>query len=99
MRILFTGGGSGGHFYPIIAIAQEINQIIKEESLLGAELIYMSDSPYDERSLFENGITFRKINAGKIRRYRSVLNFFDYFKTIWGIIRATLGVFLLYPDV
>ena len=30
MKILFTGGGTGGHFYPIIAIAEELNKIIKE---------------------------------------------------------------------
>ena len=27
MKILLTGGGSGGHFYPLIAVAQSINEI------------------------------------------------------------------------
>ena len=27
MKILLTGGGSGGHFYPLIAVAEEINKI------------------------------------------------------------------------
>ena len=30
MKILFTGGGTGGHFYPIIAIAEEMREAIKE---------------------------------------------------------------------
>ena len=38
MKILFTGGGSGGHFYPIIAVAEEVNRVIKEEKLLSAQL-------------------------------------------------------------
>lgn len=29
MKIVFTGGGSGGHFYPIIAIAESIQKISK----------------------------------------------------------------------
>ena len=32
MKILLTGGGTGGHFYPLIAVAEEINKIVKEET-------------------------------------------------------------------
>ena len=99
MRILFTGGGSGGHFYPIIAVAQELNELIKEKRLIGAEMYYMSTTPYNPGVLFENGITYKKISAGKMRRYFSILNFFDAFRTGWGIISSTLQVFKLYPDV
>lgn len=99
MRILFTGGGSGGHFYPIIAVAQELNSLIKEKRLLGAELYYMSPSPYNAGVLFENGITYKKNYAGKMRRYFSLLNITDAFKTGIGIIQSTIEVFKLYPDV
>jgi len=99
MRILFTGGGSGGHFYPIIAVAQELNNLIKEKRLLGAEMYYMSPSPYNAGVLFENGITYKKNYAGKIRRYFSLLNITDAFKTGIGIIHSTIEVFKLYPDV
>ena len=76
MKILLTGGGSGGHFYPLIAVAEEINKIVKEEKLLPVELFYMSDSPHDANMLVENNIQFIKISAGKVRRYFSLLNFF-----------------------
>jgi UDP-N-acetylglucosamine:LPS N-acetylglucosamine transferase len=99
MRILFTGGGSGGHFYPIIAVAQELNNLIKEKRLIGAEMFYMSPTPYNAGELFENGITYKKSYAGKMRRYFSILNFTDAFKTGWGIIQSTIQVFKLYPDV
>ena len=60
MKILFTGGASGGHFYPIIAIAQALNKQIKEQKLYKTELFYMSTNPYNEGILFENGIIFKK---------------------------------------
>lgn len=99
MRILFTGGGSGGHFYPIVSIAEELNSLAKEKKLLGLELFYMAPTPYNPGILFENGITYKKNSAGKLRRYFSILNFFDLFKTGWGIMVSLYQVYKLYPDV
>lgn len=99
MRIVVTGGGSGGHFYPIIAVAEAINRIAEERKLLRPELYYIGPEPYDERALYENGITFKPSPAGKVRRYFSLLNVFDFFKTAVGIIKATYQLFSIYPDV
>ena len=99
MRILFTGGGTGGHFYPIISIAEELKSLAKEKRLLEPELFYMSPTPYNPGVLFETGITYKRNSAGKLRRYFSILNFFDLFKTGWGIIVSLLQVYRLYPDV
>jgi len=99
MKILFTGGGSGGHFYPVIAIAQEIRRLASEQKLIQPDLYYMSDNPYNKQVLFENDIKFLPISAGKIRRYFSILNFFDLFKTLFGSIGALFRLFWLYPDV
>ena len=99
MKIVFTGGGTGGHFYPIIAVAERVNQIIDDESIIGAKLYYLSDNPYDKEALFENSLTYQEINAGKMRTYFSLRNFFDLFKTFFGMISALFKVFLIYPDV
>jgi UDP-N-acetylglucosamine--N-acetylmuramyl-(pentapeptide) pyrophosphoryl-undecaprenol N-acetylglucosamine transferase len=99
MKILLTGGGSGGHFYPLIAVAEAINQIAKDENLVSPKLYFMSDSPYDTETLIQNNITFIPISAGKIRRYASISNFFDLFRTFFGVIGALKKVFDLYPDV
>ncbi len=99
MKILLTGGGTGGHFYPVIAVAQELNQIAGERKLLALELYYMASKPYDERLLFENNLQYVKVPAGKLRNYFSLWNFFDFFKTLFGIIKAVWGIFLMYPDV
>jgi len=99
MKILFTGGGSGGHFYPIIAVAEELNTLAKEHKLIDMKLYYMAPEPYNEGLLYENGIVFKKCSAGKMRRYFSILNFFDIFKTAWGTVKALWTVFNIYPDV
>lgn len=99
MKILLTGGGSGGHFYPIIAVAEAIHKLAKDERLLDADLYYMSDDPYDGELLFQNDIIFKKIYAGKMRRYFSLLNITDTFKTASGIIKAIFSVFNIFPDV
>lgn len=99
MKILFTGGGSGGHFYPIIAIAESVHDIIKEKRLLAPELYYFATEAYDKRMLFDNSINFVQMPAGKFRRYFSPLNFFDLFKTAVGIVKSLWKVFKIYPDV
>lgn len=99
MKILFTGGGTGGHFYPIIAIAEAINKIVKERKLLPPGLYYMADEAYDSRALFDNGITFVKMPSGKLRRYFSLLNVSDLFKTAFGVLKSLWKVFRIYPDV
>jgi UDP-N-acetylglucosamine--N-acetylmuramyl-(pentapeptide) pyrophosphoryl-undecaprenol N-acetylglucosamine transferase len=99
MKILFTGGQTGGHFYPIIAVAEAINDLTREQKLLEPKLYFASPDPYDRELLLANNITFVPTAAGKVRHYFSILNFFDVFKTGWGIIRSVLRIFFLYPDV
>lgn len=103
MKIVLTGGGTGGHFYPIIAVAQEINRIAKENRLLKPELHFMSIDPYNEALLFENNITFEKITSGKIRRNgglnSNILNFIDLWKIFFGSLMAIWRMFIIYPDV
>jgi len=99
MKVLFTGGGTGGHFYPIIAIAQELNKRIEKEHFSEFKLYFMSDDIYNERLLFENGIHFIKVKTGKWRKYFSILNLLDIFKIGIAAIHALARILILYPDV
>lgn len=99
MKILFTGGGTGGHFYPLIAVAEAIHEVVNERHLIEPTLYFMAPKPFDPDALFENGIQFVPCSAGKMRRYASVRNVTDIFVTLWGVVSATLTLYRLYPDV
>ena len=99
MTIAFTGGGTGGHFYPIIAIAEALNDLVREERLIAPKLYYLAPQPFDEKALFENGIVYIPIPAGKMRRYASLKNITDSFVTFAGTLYAIAMLFRIYPDV
>lgn len=80
MKILFTGGGTGGHIYPLVAVIRELRRMTLKESL---ELFYIG--PKDELSailLRQEDVIVENIPGGKIRRYFSFENFVDIFLKI-----------------
>jgi UDP-N-acetylglucosamine--N-acetylmuramyl-(pentapeptide) pyrophosphoryl-undecaprenol N-acetylglucosamine transferase len=99
MKIVFTGGGTGGHFYPIIAVAEGIQEEARERKILNPQLFYMAPTKYNPRALFDNDIEFVSVPAGKVRRYFSLLNITDVFKTAYGVVSAYFSMFRIYPDV
>ncbi len=103
MKILLTGGGTGGHFYPVIAVADELNKLASSNRLVKPELYYMSTDPYNTSVLFEHNITYVSVTAGKIRVGGGVsniiLNGIDMCKTLFGVLEAVWKMFFIYPDV
>jgi len=99
MKIIFTGGGTAGHFYPIIAVVEALNVIARKHKLLNLKYYFLSENPYDERALFENQIEFRRVRAGRLRRYFSWRIIPDFFQTGIGIIEAIIKLYAIYPDL
>lgn len=99
MKIAFVGGGTGGHFYPHIAVAEQIHALVDEEHYVEPNLYYLGPDVFDYAALTEQGIEHIKSPAGRVRRYASIRNIFDSLKTFWGVIRATSHMFSLFPDV
>ena len=99
MKIVFTGGGTGGHIFPIIAIIRELKKISKE-----IDFFYIG--PKDEIAknfLSEEGVEIKWVITGKIRRYWNLKSFFqnliDVFKIPIGIFQAFFYLFFLNPDL
>src|SRR3989338_2348879 len=99
MRILFTGGGTGGHFYPIVAVVEELRRALLTEQRGDAEFYYISDTPYDAEKLAELGLSYTEIRTGKLRRYFSLKNISDFIRTGFAVLKAFIAVLRMYPSV
>ena len=102
MKILFAGGGTGGHIVPIIATVREIRRIYQGEDI---QFFYLG--PKDEFGqilLSQEGIKVKAVLTGKIRRYANWKSFFQnlgdiLFKIPIGILQAFFYLFFLGPDL
>jgi len=103
VKILFTGGGTGGHIFPIVAIIREIRRIYPEREKL--EFFYIGPKdPFASIFLSHEGVVIKEIMAGKIRRYfdwKAILqNIIDLlFKIPIGIIQSFFYIFSIAPDL
>ncbi|MGO8948875.1 MAG: undecaprenyldiphospho-muramoylpentapeptide beta-N-acetylglucosaminyltransferase [Ktedonobacterales bacterium] len=83
MRILISGGGTGGHIYPALAVAHALRD------RYGAELMFLGDENGLERDIVpREGIRFVGVTAGKLRRYLSPQTFTDLANVPLGIRQA-----------
>jgi UDP-N-acetylglucosamine--N-acetylmuramyl-(pentapeptide) pyrophosphoryl-undecaprenol N-acetylglucosamine transferase len=102
MKIVFAGGGSGGHILPIIAIIREIRKLSPKEEI---DFYYIGPKDnFVSLLLSQEDIKIKSTTAGKIRRYvdkKSLfLNFIDiFFKIPFGIIQSFFHLFFLAPDL
>ena len=82
IKILFTGGGTGGSVTPLLAIYDNLN---KDKF----DFWWIGTKKGPEKSMVENkGIRYRYINSGKLRRYFSWKNFIDPFFVFFGFLES-----------
>jgi len=98
MKILFAGGGTAGHIFPIISIIREIKRNHPDKKI---QFFYIG--PKDRfvfSLLLQEGVEIRTILAGKIRRYFSFKTIIDIlFKIPIGILQAFFHIFVISPDL
>ena len=97
-RVLLLGGGSGGHVFPLIAVADSLKE---KAGQIGVplELMVMGEGEFLKNACAERGLVFKPIMAAKVRRYFSVLNFLDIFKIPVGLFQSLWHIFMFMPDV
>jgi UDP-N-acetylglucosamine--N-acetylmuramyl-(pentapeptide) pyrophosphoryl-undecaprenol N-acetylglucosamine transferase len=83
MRILISGGGTGGHIYPALAVATALRD------QYGAELLFIGDENGLETTIVPAaGVPFAAISAGKLRRYLSRRTLSDLARVPRGVAQA-----------
>jgi UDP-N-acetylglucosamine--N-acetylmuramyl-(pentapeptide) pyrophosphoryl-undecaprenol N-acetylglucosamine transferase len=98
MRIALTGGGTGGHIFPIVAVTKKIREIVPEGADL--EFLFLGPNGNLEREAMERElIATKKILSGKLRRYFSLSYIPDFFKLPIGIIQSLWQLLVFMPDV
>ena len=81
--LVFTGGGTGGHVYPGLAVIDELEAA---NFFDGRRLCWLGSSRGMEGEIIRRrGIEFVSIPSGKLRRYFSFQNLIDLFKVGWGL--------------
>jgi len=92
-KIILTGGGTAGHVTPNIALLPDLKA-------RGFEVLYVGSYEGIERKLIEKeGVPYRGISSGKLRRYFSLKNFTDPFRVMKGFAEAMKIVREFKPDV
>lgn len=66
-RILLVGGGSGGHIFPLVAVARELIRLSQERGI-ELELMALAESERWRSDFERAGVKFRKVGAPKFRR-------------------------------
>lgn len=95
MRILLTGGGTGGHSFPLIAVSQALRNLAGDK----IELFYLGANGFTRRIFQEQNIKARFIFSAKLRRYFSLKTVLDFIKLPLSILQALFWLFVLMPDV
>ncbi|HEX5322870.1 MAG TPA: UDP-N-acetylglucosamine--N-acetylmuramyl-(pentapeptide) pyrophosphoryl-undecaprenol N-acetylglucosamine transferase [Capsulimonadaceae bacterium] len=106
LRILITGGGTGGHAVPAVAVARAIQEKQKESTDWQPVFRYVgSRNGVEARLAKEAGLDFVGIESGKLRRSHNVAGLFrwanivDAFRVPVGVLQALAEVYRFRPDV
>lgn len=94
--IAFTGGGTAGHIYPGLAVADDLKILAKEKGL-SLDVEWIGCSKGMDKKIVESSKAsdsdqlckkFYGIPSGKLRRYFSLKNFSDLFRIMGGFFAA-----------
>ncbi|HSX05479.1 MAG TPA: UDP-N-acetylglucosamine--N-acetylmuramyl-(pentapeptide) pyrophosphoryl-undecaprenol N-acetylglucosamine transferase [Candidatus Saccharimonadales bacterium] len=109
MKIVMTGGGSGGHITPILAVAHELKRQDPNTQIIyiGQKGDHLSDVPAADPSID----SVYEVSAGKLRRYADegwkqwlnvrvqILNMRDACRVVAGLWQSFWLLHRLKPDV
>ena len=94
-RFIITGGGTGGHLYPALAVAQQIKQMKPE-----AEILFVgAKGRIESRVVPEYGINFKPIWVSGFSRKLTLNNLLFPVKLVVSMVQSLLINFSFKPRV
>lgn len=106
VRVIVTGGGTGGHVYPTLTTVRTLQDELAARGAAPAEVLWIGAAgSLEERVAGEAGIAFRAVATGKLRRAGNPLrmitwaNLKDAFRVPLGALQALGVVRSVRPDV
>ncbi|WP_243716031.1 UDP-N-acetylglucosamine--N-acetylmuramyl-(pentapeptide) pyrophosphoryl-undecaprenol N-acetylglucosamine transferase [Actinomadura darangshiensis] len=104
--MIVTGGGTGGHTYPALTAFRTLNAALTGARLLSADALWVGKADgLESRVAADEGIEFRAVATGKIRRAGNPLrmlspaNVSDMGRVPLGVVQARGIVADFEPDV
>jgi UDP-N-acetylglucosamine--N-acetylmuramyl-(pentapeptide) pyrophosphoryl-undecaprenol N-acetylglucosamine transferase len=92
-KIILTGGGTAGHVTPNMALIPRLQEA-------GFEILYVgSYEGIEKKLIMKEGIPYRGISSGKLRRYFDLKNFTDPFRVLKGFGEAASIIKEFQPDI
>ena len=97
LKIMLTGGGSGGPTIPLICVYETLQKKLGKDQV---NALFLGTYSGIEKSLVEKaGIRFEPIPSGKFRRYWSWQNFRDPFYIMAGFFVGVLKLLQFRPHI
>jgi len=95
VRVLLTGGGTGGHIYPALSMRKAI-----KEKYPDATFLYIgTTNGLESKIVSEAGVDFKSINISGIRRSLSLENFKTLYRFVTSIRIAKKYIKEFEPDI
>jgi UDP-N-acetylglucosamine--N-acetylmuramyl-(pentapeptide) pyrophosphoryl-undecaprenol N-acetylglucosamine transferase len=92
--VAFTGGGTGGHIYPGLAVIERLR-----ENFDGRIVWIGSTKESDRKTVEAAGVEYIGISSGKLRRDLSLENFADAFRVLAGYASSRGVLARLKPSI